>query len=113
MNYFELGCKMFASGAPWSDVAGAVAAMKDEINAGKAPRMVQLAGDRASITVPDSLIKLLAMVEHYANKDTLPHVVICAVAYLKRDPDILDQLADLYPQVQADETPKARRSRRA
>jgi hypothetical protein len=100
MDQFHLACRALSHGSPID-----IAAIKAEI-ANLDPRDVQLAGRAINSTLPDTLIAALCQLQGAAYRPHGLTVAVLLMAYLRRDPEMVDAL------IPAEEPPIRRRKPR-
>lgn len=105
---------MLVSGCTLDELTPIVENMKAEILAlNDVPtQFVDFVGSRTSFSARDETVRMLALCEHHARRETARPVIAMVIAYLRRDPSLLDLLADHFtpPAVETLQQKRQRRS---
>ena len=113
MEHFEIACRMLSTGCTAEQLSPIVENMKAEIAAlsDRENVFVAFAGPRMSFSARDETVKMLALVEHHARLDTATPVIAMVIAYLRRDPAVLDMVFDHFTPPGAEEIHQKRQRR--
>ena len=98
LSVFYLVEKMIREGAPKSDMDMAVPLLRSEISALSQKNMkISMVGTRSAVEVDSILLEVVAHFQAGVFKDYAPQMMVLALAYLRRDPDMADYLLSFYP----------------
>lgn len=97
-NYFKLLVKAIENTSDFENLKVKIGQAKDEIATMKESPLnqVRLIGVKSSTMVPEHVITLLSILEHVTYRKSCPAVLVVILAYLRRQPEILDSLEGMF-----------------